>query len=134
MNNALKLAKVKRADSKKRVENSLKFKAIALDTQKALDNVLAKINKDTIVAFDCESTSLDTKKAKIVGFSFAFNTKEAFYVPILHNYLGVSNQISLDSAKIAITKILDTKVVGQNLKYDLSLIKNIFNIKPKVPF
>ncbi|ENQ6623817.1 DNA polymerase I, partial [Campylobacter jejuni] len=75
-----------------------------------------------------ETTGLDTKEAKIVGFSFCMNENEAFYVPLTHNYLGVGEQISLQSAKKAIEVIFNHFVIGHNLKYDFKIIQNNFDL------
>ncbi|NWF66942.1 MAG: DNA polymerase I, partial [Campylobacterales bacterium] len=110
------------------------FEAIAIVDETKLFNVINSISKDTIVAFDTETNSLDTKEAKIVGFSFAYDDKKAYYVPINHNYLGVGEQISEDVAKKAIEKLLEYKIVGHNLKFDFSLLKNLFGHSKKDNF
>ncbi len=136
MYNAIKMAGNSASSSKKEEpkEEKLSFEAITLDSKDKLDSVLKEITKDSIVAFDTETTSLDTKEAKLVGFSFAINESKAYYVPVGHNYLGVGEQVSLSDAKVAISKILEAKVVGQNLKFDYSLLMHYLQIKPKVPF
>ena len=137
MNNAIKWAKEGSSDKKAEVKKSsskLTYKATLLDTKEKLFDVIDKIDKDTIVAFDTETDSLNVKEAKLVGFSFAFNEDEAFYVPINHNYLGVEAQISKSDAKEAIELLLNKKLIGQNLKFDLALLKYYFNIKPIIPY
>ena len=86
------------------------------------------------MSFDTETTSVDSKSAKIVGFSFAFNEERAYYVPLAHSYLGAPAQISLDAAKAAIGSLFRGYVVGQNLKYDFEIVKNNFNIEPPARF
>ncbi|MBA1438719.1 MAG: DNA polymerase I [Epsilonproteobacteria bacterium] len=100
----------------------LEFQATLISDVKQLNNTLAKLQKDTIVAFDTETTGLDYTKEKMVGFSFCFDTKEAFYVPFGHFYLGVGEQISEDDAKKAIKKIFESRVVGHNIKFDLHFV------------
>jgi DNA polymerase-1 len=102
------------------------FEAILLDTKEKLFSVIDSIPKDAVVAFDTETTSTTSRLAKIVGFSFCFDSKKAYYVPINHFYLGVGDQISFEDAKEAIRKIFEFKVVGQNLKYDLNIIYQNF--------
>jgi DNA polymerase-1 len=100
------------------------FKAITLSNFNDVIQVLNKIDKDSIVSFDTEATSLDTNTAKIVGFSFCFNESTAYYVPIAHN--EDIKQISLEDAKEIIILLFKFKIVGQNLKYDLKIIINNF--------
>ena len=85
-------------------ESTFGFEAITLDTIQKLDTVLKRISKDTIVAFDTETNSLDTKSASLVGFSFALDEEKAYYVPIGHSYLGVGDQVNIDDALGAIRK------------------------------
>jgi len=116
------------------VRPSLSFEAITLDTKEKLDEVLNTLDKDAIVAFDTETTGLDTKVAKMVGFSFCISREKAYYVPVGHSYLGVEEQVSLPDALSALAKLLTFNVVGQNLKFDLSLLYNQYDFEPIIPF
>jgi len=100
----------------------LDFKATLITDAKELNKVLSLLKEDTIIAFDTETTGLDYDNDKLVGFSFALNEEQAYYVPFAHFYLGVPNQISLDDAKVAIRKIFKSKVVGHNIKFDLHFV------------
>ena len=102
--------------------NKLNFKATLLTDEKELNKVLSTLKEDTIVAFDTETTGLEYDNDKLVGFSFCFNDKEAYYVPFAHFYLGVADQVSLEAAKSAIRKIFESKVVGHNIKFDLHFV------------
>ncbi|MGB5506970.1 MAG: DNA polymerase I [Sulfurovum sp.] len=113
---------------------TLSFEAVTLDSKEKLDRVLESIDKDAIVAFDTETTGLDTKVAKMVGFSFCFDAMKAYYVPVGHNYLGVEDQVNLDDAILALQKLLKYNIVGQNLKFDFSLLYNQFDIEPVIPY
>ncbi len=113
-------------ESKQKIEATDTFRAILLNTKQKLFDVLESLKPNSLIAFDTETNSLDAYNAKIVGFSFASNAQEAYYVPIAHSYLGVGEQVGLDIAKEAIRKIFTCKVVGQNLKYDLAVVKNNF--------
>ena len=70
----------------------------------------------------------------MVGFSFALDAKKAYYVPIAHAYLGVIAQVSIEDVLESIQKILSAKVIGQNLKFDLSLLYFQHGIKAIVPY
>jgi DNA polymerase-1 len=113
---------------------TLTFDAVTLDTKEKLNAVIDLIEKDTVVAFDTETTGLDTKVAKMVGFSFCTAIDKAYYVPIGHSYLGVEEQVGLDDALKALQKLLTYKIVGQNLKFDLSLLYNQYGIAEITPY
>ena len=100
----------------------LEFKATLVTDVKNLNSILDRLKPDTVVAFDTETTGLDYEKDKLVGFSFCFDEKEAFYVPFAHFYLGVPDQISEDDVKSAMRKIFNSKVVGHNIKFDLHFV------------
>ncbi len=127
----LKRAGATYANNNKKEESIKKesFKPILLDTKKKLLDAISNIEENSIVAFDTETNSLDAKSAKIVGFSFASNESEAYYVPISHNYLGVTKQVSMEDAKIALNRLMGFKIVGQNLKYDFAVLYNNFDFK-----
>ncbi|QOY52950.1 DNA polymerase I [Candidatus Sulfurimonas baltica] len=113
---------VKKVEIEIQETRKLDFKATLITDIKELNRVLNTLDKETIVAFDTETTGLEYEKDSLVGFSFSFNDLEAYYVPFAHFYLGVPEQISLDDAKVAIKKIFNSKVVGHNLKFDLHFV------------
>jgi len=105
------------------------FNAILMDDAKMLLNLVEGLDEDALVAFDTETTSLDTHSAKIVGFSFCVDVEHAYYVPIAHHYLGVGEQIVAADAKRALEKLLEHPLVGQNLKYDLAVLEHNFGLE-----
>ena len=115
-------------------KSALSFEAITLDTKEKLDAVIDAIDKDAIVAFDTETTGLDTKIAKMVGFSFCMDIDKSYYVPVAHAYLGVEEQVNLDDALTALKKLMKHNIVGQNLKFDFSLLYNQYKIEPVIPY
>ena len=80
-----------------------------------------------LFAFDTETTSLKYMEARIVGVSFAVEAGKAAYVPVAHDYLGAPAQLQRDDVLAALKPLLeDTSKakVGQNLKYDASVLAN----------
>ncbi|MCD6191267.1 MAG: DNA polymerase I [Sulfurimonas sp.] len=106
---------------------NLEFKATLITDEKKLREVLAEIQNYDVVAFDTETTGLDYDKDKLVGFSFCFDDKEAFYVPFAHFYLGVADQISEEIAKSAIKEIFKHNVVGHNIKFDIHFVSRLLD-------
>ena len=113
---------------------TLTFEAVTLDTKEKLDTVINAIDKDAIVAFDTETTGLDTKVAKMVGFSFCVDRDKSYYVPVAHSYLGIEEQVSLEDALNALEKLMQYNIVGQNLKFDFSLLYNQHHMEPVIPY
>ena len=105
----------------------LDFKTTLITDAKELNRVLDTIDKDSVVAFDTETTGLNYEKDKLVGFSFCFDDKEAFYVPFGHFYLGVPYQIDEESVKTAMRKIFTHRVVGHNIKFDLHFVSRFLD-------
>ena len=60
-----------------------------------------------------------------MGFSFAVISGEAAYLPVAHDYPGAPEQVSLEQALAALKPVLansEIAKVGQNLKYDMSVL------------
>ena len=94
-------------------------------TQQHLDSWVAKIKSAPLVAVDTETTSLDYMQAKLVGVCVAVEPGQAAYIPFGHDYLGAPAQLSQDSVLAQLKPLLEDpeiKKVGQNLKYDMSVL------------
>jgi len=99
---------------------------IILD-EESFNNWLVRLSDAECFAFDTETTSLDYMEAKIVGVSFAVNANEAAYVPLAHDYLGAPPQLDRERVLEALRPLLENPAVaklGQNLKYDMSVLAN----------
>jgi DNA polymerase I len=97
---------------------------IVLD-KKQLSKWLKRLIKAKVFAFDTETTSLDYMSADLVGVSFAVEPGEAAYVPCAHDYDGAPKQISRDDLLAELKALLEDPKhvkVGQNLKYDMSVL------------
>ena len=86
-----------------------------------------KLEKSDIFAIDTETTSIDPQRASLVGLSFAVVPGEAAYLPLNHTYAGVPQQLDLRNTLERLRGILENPtqlMVGQNLKYDATVLKN----------
>ncbi len=96
-------------------------------TQAALDTWLEALRCADLFAFDTETTSLNYMQARIVGVSFAVEPGKAAYVPLAHDYLGAPEQLDREAVLEQLKPLLeseDHRKVGQNLKYDMSVLAN----------
>lgn len=86
---------------------------------------LEQVQTRSLLCLDTETTSLDTITAKLVGIAFATSDTDAVYIPLMHQ--DGSPQLSCERVLKALKPILENpliKKVGQNLKYDLNILKN----------
>ena len=96
-------------------------------TEAEFDRWLEKLQTSDLFAFDTETTSLDYMQAELVGVSFAVKEGEAAYLPVAHDYPGAPEQLDRDAVLAKLKPLLedpDKKKVGQNLKYDKSVLSN----------
>lgn len=103
--------------------------SVLLDTDEALMRVIQALPRDAMVAFDTETTGLDPTKDHLVGFSFSNDGKTGYYVPMMHSYLGVGDQVSVDTAKQAIKAIFERRVIGHNIKFDLHFVTRFLGVE-----
>ncbi len=96
-------------------------------TQAQLDAWITRLKQADLFAFDTETTSLDYMQAQIVGVSFAVAPGAAAYVPVAHDYPGAPDQLDRDTVLAQLKPLLEDAghaKVGQNLKYDMSVLAN----------
>ncbi|MGC0120323.1 DNA polymerase I [Pseudoalteromonas piscicida] len=94
-------------------------------TRAQLDDWVTKLKAAQLIAFDTETTSVNYMQADLVGMSFAVAPGEAAYLPINHDYVGAPEQLSQDIVFEIMAPLLadpQIKKVGQNLKYDQSVL------------
>ena len=90
-----------------------------------LEEWVNRLKSVSFFAIDTETTSIDYMSAQLVGVSFAVGVGEAAYLPLAHDYVGVPEQVDFDRAINALKPVLENELiakVGQNLKYDLSIL------------
>ena len=99
-------------------------------TLSQLDDWIARATKAGVVGFDTETDSLEAVTAKLVGFSLAVAPGEACYVPLAHGgtdmFAERPEQIPLEAALARLKALLEDESVlkvGQNLKYDMSVLR-----------
>lgn len=107
--------------------NDVEHTYVLVDTEEKRKNLIEKLNKQKSVCFDTETTSVDFMQAELVGISFSFKERKAYFVLLSKNReecLSVLNEFKDFFRNEKIEKI------GQNLKYDL-LILSMYGIELK---
>lgn len=90
-----------------------------VDTPAGRAALIAALGKQKIFAFDTETTDIDATRAELVGMSFSYAEKQAFYVPV------PANQQEARAIVAEFTGVMtDEKIakVGQNIKYDYIML------------
>jgi DNA polymerase-1 len=90
-----------------------------------LERWLGLLADAEVFAFDTETTSLNYMDAELVGVSFAVEPHKAAYVPVGHDYLGAPPQLDRSFVIAKLKPLLENpakKKLGQNLKYDISVL------------
>lgn len=118
-----------------------------VDTEAKLSAWLKKLQEAKLFAVDTETDSLDSVSANLVGISFGLENGEACYIPLGHKQKAqpkqtdmfgdsedghgetvdelVKNQLNLTACLNQLKPILenaDIKKIGQNIKYDLTVL------------
>jgi len=91
--------------------------------------LLEKLNQAKEFAFDTETTSLNTIDAELVGLSFSFKPKQAYFIYVPENECSISE---ITEGLKPIFENEEGLLIGQNLKYDILVLKN-YDIKVKKP-
>jgi DNA polymerase-1 len=93
----------------------------------ALARWVERLAASDLIAVDTETTSLDYMAARVVGVSVAAEPGVAAYIPFGHDYLGAPEQLGEAEVLDALRPLLEARQpqkVGQNLKYDISVLAN----------
>tara|TARA_Y100001935_G_scaffold255580_1_gene269664 strand:+ start:4089 stop:6746 length:2658 start_codon:yes stop_codon:yes gene_type:complete len=111
-----------------RAEKKISKNYRALKNFEELKEIEKKLDKSKYFAFDTETTSLLAHEAELIGFSFALQANEGFYVPIRHKEQTELNPEEVTSWLKKVLERNENKIIGQNLKYDISVLQK-YDIK-----
>ena len=92
-----------------------------IETEEDICNFVLAVKNCKTVCFDTETTSTNALEAELVGVSFAVKENEAFYIPMPANREETLKRVSL------LKEILEneeSEKVGQNIKYDITVLAN----------
>lgn len=116
------------------------FDIKAVTTKKDLNELVETLKKQTLIAVDTETTSLNITEAELVGISIAYNSlysakseikitegtekTKTFYIPLSHQ---IGEQLEINEAVDALKPILEDeniKKTMQNAKFDYNILQN----------
>lgn len=144
----MKLADVKVDIPEKEVKlltaKDVKHKYYTIKNNDEYLRLIKKLSEEELISFDTETSGLDVFADKLVGMSFSYQEKEAFYVPVFGEYksdknktgglFGENRSSELDKTGVEVgfavehlKPVLENgkiRKVGHNLKYDYMVMKN----------
>lgn len=98
-------------------------------TPEALQQFIAAAMQQKEICFDTETTGTDAMRAELVGLSFSWKKNEGYYIPCSADEQEV--KALLEQLRPLLDRE-DVLWIGQNVKYDLLMLKNYgFGLKGK---
>ena len=92
----------------------------------SLTELLGELKSVTEFAIYLETTDIDAMKAEIVGIAIGPGQKEAYYIPIYHDYPGAPEMLSKKYVLETLSPILENpeiSKIGHNIKYDFIVLR-----------
>jgi len=96
-----------------------------VDTQEKFEEFYEELKKQKLFAIDTETTSIHAMRAELVGMSFSWQQGLGFYLPVKAP-LG-SKHLEIEAVRQKLAPILadeNVKKIGQNIKYDMLVLRN----------
>ncbi len=94
---------------------------ITIDTDEEIKKLINELSASASFCFDTETTSLEINEAQLVGIAFCIEPGKAWFVPFSEKPEDAAKRAELFKEIFENEKIEKT---GQNLKYDIGVLKN----------
>ncbi len=94
-----------------------------IDTETKFDAFMKELRSQKLFAFDTETTSVNPAEAELVGLSFSWKANEAYYLPLRGMGQCLDGESTLDALR-PVMEDAAVRKVGQNLKYDIVVLKH----------
>jgi DNA polymerase I len=117
------------AVAKKNIMN-VDHEYIVIETEEERKQLIEKLKTYQEISFDTETTNIDAHLAELVGLVFSVEPHKAFYVPVPEDQKEA--QSIVDEFK-EFLESNDKLWIGQNVKYDISLMK-WYSVDMKGPY
>lgn len=93
---------------------------ILIDKLEELQKLTETLLQQKEVSMDTETTGLDANDAELVGLSFAYKAREAYYIAVPKHEKGILEFLEVLRPLLENENI---RKIGQNLKYDYIILK-----------
>ncbi|MGB5030822.1 MAG: DNA polymerase I, partial [Saprospiraceae bacterium] len=102
-----------------------------VQTNTEIEELLNLLNQHESISFDTETTGLNATQVELVGMSFCLAESKAYYVPVPDQQIEAQNLVN------RFKNILEDpskKFIGQNIKYDMLMMRQYGVQIPKPAF
>lgn len=107
---------------------------VTVNDQATLKQLVSHIQESEIIAFDTETDSLNTRRARVIGFSICGKVGESYYMPTMEYKDGELVELEINSkscqelARKVLKMLLGKKLLMHNASYDTQVVKNFYKI------
>jgi DNA polymerase I-like protein with 3'-5' exonuclease and polymerase domains len=107
---------------------------VKVDSIDTLKEMIEHIKSSDLIAFDTETTSLNPRQGKIIGFSVSAEVGKGYYMPTMIFKDGelqdayIDNKLCHDLAKKAISLLVGKKLVMHNASFDVKFVKCFYDV------
>ena len=99
-----------------------KKKYILIKNENELSELISKIEQESEISIDTETSSLDPHQAELIGISISPKIGEAYYIPLNHkNFKNLMEKNVLKKLQ-NILEDKSIKKIGQNIKFDYIIL------------
>ena len=99
-----------------------KKKYILIKNENELSELISKIEQESEISIDTETSSLDPHQAELIGISISPKIGEAYYIPLNHkNFENLMEKNVLKKLQ-NILEDKSIKKIGQNIKFDYIML------------
>jgi DNA polymerase I-like protein with 3'-5' exonuclease and polymerase domains len=102
-----------------------------IDSDNKLKLAIKAIEKSDFITYDIESTGLNVRKDKLIGFGFATSESESYYLPLLIYNKEIDSLVDLENRQKADTilnALLKKNIACWNSAFDIDITMSNFNI------
>ncbi|MBE0583556.1 MAG: DNA polymerase I, partial [Desulfofustis sp.] len=106
-----------------------------VNDRQTLDELAGVMAEAKILAIDTETTSLNSRRAELVGISLSCGLPQCWYIPLGHRDEAgtlVSGQLAATEVRTMLQPYLESSSlpkVGHNLKYDYAVLRQAFAVE-----
>ena len=94
---------------------------VLIDNEKDIIDLVNKLVDAKEIALDTETTDIEAMQAELVGISFSIKKHQAYYIPFSEDFKETKKKLDLLKP---LFENKDSLKIGQNIKYDLLVLKN----------